>query len=99
MGFIEGFSDELKKTAAAAGPLRGIARQIPRFAGLAAVGGGGAALGHGLGKRQGERKGLAESAALTDDIAQRAYRAGMEHEDSAIRDAMLQAGGGASEDD
>ena len=94
MGFIEGFADELVKTAAAEGALRGIARRLPRFAGLAAVGGGGAALGHALGQRKGEQRGIAEGASLADDVAQRAYRAGVERGASAMRDAMLQDGGG-----
>jgi hypothetical protein len=99
MGFLEGFADELMKTAAAEGALPGIARRLPRFAGLAAVGGGAAALGHALGKRKGEQQGIEEGASVADDVAQRAYRAGVERGASAMREAMLQAGGDGNKAD
>lgn len=90
MGFLEAFADELVKTAAAPeGALHSLVRRLP---GLAAVGGGGAALGYAFGRRKGERQGVA----ATGDVAQRAYSAGLERGAEEMRDAMLQAGGGSS---
>jgi hypothetical protein len=93
MGFLDAFADEILKTAGAAGALRGIGRRLP---GLAAVGGGGAAVGYALGKRKGERQGLDEGAAVTGDVAERAYRAGVER-GASLREALMQAGGEPSE--
>ena len=96
MGFLDAFADELVKTAAAPeGALHSLVRRLP---GLAAVGGGGAAVGYTLGRRKGERQGLQEGAAATGDVAQRAYRAGAERGAEEMRDALMQAGGGSPEE-
>jgi hypothetical protein len=90
MAFLEAFVDELTKTARKESVLRRLGGRLPALAGMAAVGGGGAALGHALGKR----KGIEEGTALTRDVAQRAYRAGVagvEGGARAMRDAMLGA--------
>lgn len=94
MGFLDAFADELVKTAAAPeGALHSLARRLP---GLAAVGGGGAALGYTFGRRKGERQGVQEGVAVTGDVARRAYRAGVERGAEQMRDAVLQAGGASS---
>jgi hypothetical protein len=91
MEFLEAFADELVKTAAAPeGVLHGLVRRLP---GLAAVGGGGAAVGYTLGRRKGERQGIQEGVAATGDVAQRAYRAGLQRGAEAMREAVQQAGG------
>jgi hypothetical protein len=93
MAFIEAFQDELTKTAGKEGALRRLGGKLPALAGMAAVGGGGAAVGHALGKRKGESEGLQEGTALTGDVAQRAFREGVQRGASAMRDAMLHGAG------
>lgn len=100
MGFFDAFLDELEKTAAAApeGALQALGRRLPRLAGIAAVGAGGAAVGHELGRRKGERQGMGEGVALTRNAARQAYSAGVERGAEEMRDALLQSGGAPSEE-
>lgn len=93
MAFIEAFVNELTKTAGPQSALRRLGGKVPALAGMAAMGAGGAAVGRALGKRTGEREGLQEGTALTGDVAQRAFREGVQRGASAMRDAMLNAVG------
>lgn len=82
--FFDGFADELLKTAMPQlGPL------AKKIGGIAAVGGAGALAGHHFGKKTGERQGVQEGAAMTGDIAQRAYRVGVQRGAAAMRNAMI----------
>ena len=92
MAFIEAFADELTKAAASEGMLHRLGGRLPAIARMAAVGGGAAAVGHAVGKRSGEREGIEEGTSLTGDVAQRAYRAGVQRGALAMRDAMMDAG-------
>jgi hypothetical protein len=89
MAFIAAFADELTKAAGGESALRRLGGRLPALAGLAAVGSGGAVVGHALGKRKGEREGLREGSAFTGDVAQRAFREGVERGALAMRAAMM----------
>lgn len=96
MAFIEAFADELTKMAAPhlpEGLMQRLTKRAPSLARMTAVGGGAAALGHVLGKRTGERQGIEEGTVMTGDVAQRAYRMGVERGAVAMRDAMMRAAG------
>jgi hypothetical protein len=97
MAFMEAFVEELTKTAGKESALRRLGTKLPALAGMAAVGGGGAAVGHALGKRRGEREGVAEGTALTGDVAERSYRLGVQRGAAAMRNAMLEASGAEGE--
>lgn len=100
MAFIEAFADELTKVAAPhlpEGLMQRLGKRAPALARMTAVGGGAAALGHAFGKRTGERQGIEEGTVMTGDVAERAYRVGVQRGALAMRDAMMRAAGGREE--
>jgi len=91
MRFFDSFVDELQKTAARtpAGALHRLRAKLPGALGLTAVAGGGAAVGHALGRKKGERQGIEEGAAAAGDVAARAYRTGLQRGALAMREALI----------